>query len=289
MKSNVSRTVYLNGEFIAEEDAKISVFDRGFLFADGVYEVTTVIQGKMIDFDSHLIRLRRSLNEIDMMPACSDQELLTIHRELIKLNSLKEGLIYMQVTRGVADRDFHFPDQDTKPSIVLFTQSRNIVDTHLARNGAKVITVDDLRWGRRDIKTVQLLYPSMAKMEAKNRGADDAWFVANGFVNEATASNTYIITDDNQIITRHLSNTILHGITRQAILKCAKRLNLTVEERPFSIEEALSAKEAFSTGSSSLVQPVIEIDGHKIGTGQPGEITKKIRETYLEISRSAAI
>lgn len=289
MDSKLSRTVYLNGEYIAEEDAKVSIFDRGFLFADGIYEVTAVLNSKLIDFQSHLARMHRSLSEIDMKPACSDEELLNIHRELIRTNNLQQGLIYMQTTRGVADRDFLYPDDKTQSSLVLFTQSKNLIDAPLSKTGAKIITVEDLRWARRDIKSIQLLFPSMAKMEAKNKGVDDAWFVSGEWVNEGTASNAYIITQDDVIVTRHLSNEILHGITRQAVLKCAEALNLGVEERPFSIDEAKQAKEAFSTGSAALICPVVEIDGYKIGTGQPGNIAKKIRETYIELSQKEAI
>lgn len=285
----MSRTVYVNGNYVAEEDAKISVFDRGFLFADGVYEVTSVLEGKLIDFPAHAARLRRSLGELNMSAACTDEELLEIHRELIRTNDLVEGLIYLQVSRGVADRDFAYPAPDTKPSMVLFTQAKPLVDMPLTQRGSKVVSVEDLRWGRRDIKTVQLLFPSMAKMEAKSQGADDAWLVSDGLVNEGTSNNAYIVTQDNVIVTRHLSNDILHGITRVAVLKCARALQMSVEERPFSIEEAQGAKEAFATAASIFVCPVVEIDGQKIGTGAPGPVAQALRETYLVEARKSAI
>lgn len=285
----MSRTVYLNGSYVAEEDAKVSVFDRGFLFADGVYEVTTVLDGKLISFNEHLTRLHRSLNELDMNDACSDDELLNIHRELVKVNNVKEGLVYLQVTRGVAERDFFYPDSNTPPSLFLFTQDKSLINAPLAQRGAKVITVEDQRWSRRDIKSIQLLSQSMAKMEAKQNGADDAWFVTDGLINEATSSNAYIITHDNIIVTRHLSNQILHGITRETILKVANNLDLRVEERPFTIEEAISAKEAFMTGSASLVCPVVEINGHPISKRKPEKIVKEIRDTYIELAKKQSI
>lgn len=285
----MSRTVYVNGEYVAEEEAKISVFDRGFLFADGVYEVTSVLEGKLIDFPAHAARLRRSLSELNMKEACSEEELLAIHRKLVVDNDLSEGMIYLQVSRGVADRDFAYPSDQTKSSIVLFTQAKDLVDMPLTQRGAKVATVEDLRWGRRDIKTVQLLFPSMAKMEAKSQGADDAWLVHDGYVNEGTSNNAYIVTQDNVIVTRNLSNDILHGITRVAVLKCAAALQMKVEERPFSIDEVKNAKEAFATAASIFVCPVIEIDGQKIGSGEPGPVAIKLRETYLQEARKSAI
>lgn len=285
----MSRTVYLNGQYIAEENAKISIFDRGFLFADAVYEVTSVLEGKLVDFEAHLVRLNRSLSEINMKAAFSDEELLNIHHKLIETNNLKEGLVYMQVTRGVAERDFLYPTDDTPPTILLFTQSKSLIDVPIAKHGARIITVEDLRWGRRDIKSTQLMYSSMAKMEAHNRGVDDAWFVDGDWINEGTASNAYIVTQGNVIVTRNLSNKILHGITRSAILKCAKDLKLAIEERPFTIEEAKNAKEAFLTGSASLICPVVEIDGQKIGTGKPEGIVNNLRETYLLLARKYSV
>ncbi len=285
----MSRTVYLNGHYVAEEDAKVSVFDRGFLFADGVYEVTSVLDGKLISFDEHLTRLHRSLSELDMNGACSDDELLNIHRELVKINNVEEGLMYLQVTRGVAERDFFYPAPDTPSSIFLLSQNKTLINAPLSKRGAKVITVKDQRWARRDIKSIQLLSQSIAKMEAKQKGADDAWFVTDGWVNEATSSNAYIITQDNVIVTRHLSHQILHGITRASILNVANNLSLHVEERPFTIKEALNAKEAFMTGSASLVCPVVSINGQQIGSGKPEKIVKNIRETYISLAKENSI
>ena len=284
----MSRTVYVNGEYLPEEDAKISIFDRGFLFADGVYEVTSILDGKLIDFDGHAKRLARSLNELDMQAPCTEEELLEIHRELIARNDLNEGLIYLQVTRGAADRDFAYPSADTKPTLVLFSQAKKIAVSAAAESGIKVISIPDERWGRRDIKTVQLLYPSMGKMMAKAAGADDAWMVEDGFVTEGTSNNAYIV-KGNTIITRQLSNDILHGITRAAVLRFAREAQMTVEERPFTIEEAQDADEAFITSASTFVMPVVEIDGKVLGAGAPGGVSSRLREIYLEESLKSAI
>ena len=286
----MSRIVYVNGAFLPEADAKISVFDRGFLMADGVYEVTTVIDGKLIDFAGHMARLTRSLGELAMAAPADAEALLAIHRSLIVRNALVEGMIYLQVTRGVADRDFVYPKEGTPPSLVLFTQAVAVLERESVRKGLKVASVPDLRWARRDIKTVQLLYPSMAKMQAKAQGADDAWMVGeDGLVTEGSSNNAYIVTQDGVIVTRPLSHSILHGITRVAVLRLAKETGLTVEERGFTVAEVKAAKEAFITSASSFVTPVVEIDGVAIGTGLPGEATKRLREIYIAESRKTSI
>ena len=285
------RTVYVNGEYLPEQEAKISIFDRGFLMADGVYEVTSVLDGKLIDFDGHAKRLRRSLGELDMTNPMSSDDLLEIHRELVRLNEIDEGLIYLQITRGSdGDRDFAFPDPETTaPTVVLFTQSKpGLADSPAAKKGAKIISIDDIRWGRRDIKTVQLLYPSMGKMMAKKAGCDDAWMIEDGYVTEGTSNNAYIV-KDNTIITRHLGNEILHGITRAAVLRMAREAQMKVEERSFTIEEAQEADEAFTTSASAFVMPVVEIDGVALGEGVPGKVATRLREIYLEEMRKAAI
>lgn len=285
----MSRTVYVNGEYVAEEDAKISIFDRAFLMADGVYEVTSVIDRKLCEFDGHMARLHRSLGEMKMKPACTDEDLLTIHRELVERNDLDNGMIYLQVTRGSAgDRDFIWPGEDVPSSIVLFTQAKDLVNAPTAMTGLKVISIEDQRWARRDIKTVQLLFPSMAKMEAKAAGKDDAWLTEDGMVNEGTSNNAYIV-KDGAIITRHLSNDILHGITRASVLRYAKEAQMKVVERSFSIEEAQGADEAFCTAASAFVTSVVEIDGAPVGGGTPGPVATRLREIYIEESRKAAI
>ena len=221
----MSRTVYVNGEYLAEEDATISIFDRGFLMADGVYEVTSILGGKMIDFAGHMKRLARSMHELDMAPPETDDEIEAIHRELIKANDLVEGLVYLQVTRGAADRSFLFPD-GVKSSLVLFTQTMNLTQAPAAEKGIRIISMPDIRWGRRDIKTIQLLAPSLGKMAAKAAGVDDAWLVEDGCVTEGTSNNAYIV-KGGKIITRDLSNAILSGITRAAVLRFAREAQNT--------------------------------------------------------------
>jgi len=285
------RTVYVNGDYLPENEAKVSIFDRGFLMADGVYEVTSVLDGKLIDFDGHAKRLERSLNELNMPHPISMEDLLDVHRELVRINEIEEGMIYLQITRGAPDdRDFVFPDPETTPcTVVLFTQNKpGLADSPAAKKGIKVISIEDQRWGRRDIKTVQLLYPSMGKMMAKAAGADDAWMVEDGAVTEGTSNNAYIV-KGNTIVTRHLSNDILHGITRAAVLRFAKEAQMTVEERTFTIEEAQGADEAFITSASTFVMPVVEIDGAALGDGTPGPVSARLREIYLDESRKAAI
>ena len=284
------RTVYVNGEYLPETDATVSIFDRGFLMADGVYEVTSVLGGKLIDFDGHLKRLERSLNELDMQKPADFDDLLEIHRELVRVNEIDEGLVYLQVTRGSdGDRDFVFPSADTKPTVVLFTQSKpGLAHSEASKKGNKIISIQDIRWGRRDIKTVQLLYPSMGKMMAKAAGCDDAWMIEDGKVTEGTSNNAYIV-KGGKIITRELSNDILHGITRAAVLRFAKEAQMVVEERSFTIDEAKEADEAFTTSASAFVMPVVEIDGVTMGDGTPGAVSKRLREIYLEESLKTAI
>ncbi|MDP4033272.1 MAG: D-amino-acid transaminase [Pseudorhodobacter sp.] len=285
------RTVYLNGSYLPEAEAKVSIFDRGFLMADGVYEVTSVLGGKLIDFPGHAARLQRSLSELDMACPVTMDELLTIHRELVARNAVTDGLVYLQITRGnPGDRDFAFPDPaTTPPTLVLFTQAKpGLADAPAARTGIRIISIPDIRWGRRDIKTVQLLYPSMGKMLAKKAGADDAWLVEDGFVTEGTSNNAYIV-KGNRIITRQLSSDILHGITRAAVLRLAREAQMELDERPFTIAEATAADEAFITSAGVYVTPVVEIDAATIGSGKPGPIATRLREIYLEEARRTAI
>ncbi len=284
----MTRIVYINGEYLPEEEAKVSVFDRGFLFADGVYEVTSVLDGKLIDFAGHEQRLRRSLGELEMECPVTGPQLLEIHRELVQRNGIDDGLVYLQVTRGAADRDFAYP-KDPAPTLVVFTQAKpGLADSPAAKTGIRVISIPDIRWGRRDIKTVQLLYPSMGKMLAKKAGADDAWMVEDGYVTEGTSNNAYIV-QGSRIVTRHLGTEILHGITRAAVLRFAREAQMEVEERPFTLDEAREADEAFITSASTFVLPVVSIDGAMIGNGAPGPVSKRLREIYLEESRKAAI
>ncbi|MEF3047958.1 D-amino-acid transaminase [Pseudotabrizicola sp. L79] len=286
----MSRIVYLNGDYLPENEAKVSVFDRGFLMADGVYEVTSVLDGKLIDFAGHCIRLGRSLSELGMKNPHSNDEWLAIFREIVARNAVTDGMVYLQVTRGnPGDRDFAYPSPEVEPTVVLFTQAKpGLADSPAAKTGWKVISIPDERWGRRDIKTVQLLYPSMGKMMAKHAGVDDAWFVQDGFVTEGTSNNAYIV-KGNKIITRALSHDILHGITRAAVLRFAKEAQFEVEERNFTVAEAQQADEAFITSASAFVMPVVEIDGAAIGSGKPGNVAARMREIYLDEMRKAAL
>ena len=279
--------VYVNGDYLPEEEARVSVFDRGFLFADGVYEVTSVLGGQLIDFDGHVRRLHRSLAELDMPAPAEIDSLREIHEELIARNGLEEGGIYLQITRGAAPRDFAYP-ADPVPTLVLFTLPMNLSAAPKAETGLRVVSIPDERWGRRDIKTVQLLYPSMGKMMAKSQGADDAWMVQDGTVTEGTSNNAYIVTRDGRIVTRQLSNDILHGITRAAVLRFAREAQMKVEERPFTIAEAQDAAEAFVTSATTFVTPVVEIDGATIGDGTPGPVARRLREIYMDEARAAA-
>jgi D-alanine transaminase len=286
----MTRTVFVNGAYLPETEAKVSIFDRGFLMADGVYEVTSVLGGKLVDFPGHMARLARSLSELGMGRPMDDDALLAMHRELVRLNDIDEGMIYLQITRGApGDRSFLYPPEDTPQTVVAFTQAvPNLADAPAARTGFRVITIPDIRWGRRDIKTVQLLYPSMGKMMAKAAGVDDSWFVEDGLVTEGTSNNAWIVRGDT-IVTRALSSDILHGITRAAVLRFAAEAQMKVEERSFTAEEARAADEAFSTAASIFVMPVVEIDGAKIGSGTPGPVARRLREIYIDEMRKAAI
>jgi D-alanine transaminase len=276
----MSHIVYVNGEYLPEEDAKISVFDRGFLFADGVYEVTSVLKGKLIDNAGHIARLHRSLNELDMAAPASDNDIENIQKKLIEKNQIESGLVYLQVTRGAADRDFAYP-KGVPSSLVMFTQQKNVIENPQAQTGMSVISVPDIRWQRRDIKTVGLLAPCMAKMAAKHEGADDAWLVEDGYVTEGSSNNAYIIDANGTLITRQLGNEILAGITRKAVLQLAAEQDIKIEERLFSMEEAYAAREAFITSATTFVMPVTSIDGKPVGDGKPGELTLRLREIYI--------
>jgi D-alanine transaminase len=274
------RTVYVNGDYVPEEQGKISIFDRGFLFADGVYEVTAVVAHKLVDYALHIERLARSLDEIKMDWPCKKDELLAMHHELVKRNALDEGWVYMQVTRGSADRDFKFP-KDAKSSLVAFTQKKKLVDNPDAVKGVAVVTVPDIRWARRDIKSVMLLAPVLGKQAAYEAGAFEAWMIEDGMVTEGTSSNAYIV-KDRKVITRGLSNSILAGCTRRSLFRLAEEKGIEIEERLFTPEEAYEADEAFLTSSSNFVLPIVEIDGKRVGGGQPGPVSRELRRIFLE-------
>ena len=286
----MKKIAFINGSYVEEKNAKISIFDRGLLFSDSVYEVTAVIDNKLIDFPSHVIRLNRSLKELKINHAFTEKNLLKIHKNLLKKNPFNknEGLIYLQVSRGSTDRNFLITKNPLSPNIFAFTQEKNL--TNLNTNGLRIITKEDFRWQRRDIKTTQLIFASLSKTEAYEIGADDAWFIdEDNYVNEGTSNNAYIIDNNNTIVTRNLSNKLLPGITRQTILEVAKKLKLTIEERAFTVTEAISANEAFISSASTLIAPVVEINNEIIGNGKIGPITAILRETYIKISKNNSI
>lgn len=282
------RSVYLNGSFVPEDEARVSVFDRGLLFADAVYEVCAVLEGRLIDTAAHFARLRRSLGELRIAPPMKDAELLAVMREVVVRNSLDEGLVYLQVSRGVAERDF-LPPLDIEPTVFLFTQAKDLAEARAVEEGIRVVTVPETRWARRDIKTVGLLGASMAKRQAAEAGADDAWFVEDGLITEGTSNNACIVTDSGSIVTRPISNRILAGCTRAAVLQLAEEHGMTVEERAFTPEEAHEAAEAFTTAASVFVTGVVAIDGRVLSNGRPGPLTRRLREIYLAMARDTAV
>ncbi|WP_027487628.1 D-amino-acid transaminase [Allorhizobium undicola] len=288
MSAPSPRIVYINGEFLPENEAKISVFDRGFLFGDGIYEVTAVLDGKLIDSDLHMARLERSVKEIGGFLPVSTQEIVAIERRLMQENGLTEGLIYLQYTRGAEDRNFLW-SEGLQPTLVLFTQAKKLDHGKILETGLKVKIVPDQRWERRDIKSVCLLPQVLAKRIAADAGCDEAWMVEDGFVTEGASSTAYIVTADGRIITRANSNTTLPGCTRAALLQVAAEQGLIVEERPFSVEEAFAAVEAFLTSASNFVVPITSLDGRPVGDGKPGPVVKRLRALYMENALKTAI
>jgi len=280
----MSRIVYVNGSYVPEEEAKVSVFDRAFLFGDAVYEVTAVLDRRLVDFEPHLARLDRSLKEIALRPPLSHDALRALHAELIQRNGVDEGIVYLEITRGSAERDFAYPE-NTAPNVVAFTQSRPLIANPYAETGVKVITISDLRWKRRDIKSTSMLAQAMGKQEAKIEGAYEAWMVEDGCVTEGTSSTAFILDAEGVIRTQPLGHHILPGVTRRAVLRLIALEGVNLEERPFSVAEALSAREAFMTAASAFVLPVVEIDGVTIGDGRPGPVARKFRVLYIEEAR----
>ena len=280
---------YVNGAYVPLSEAKVSVLDRGFLFADGIYEVSAVLDGRLVDNASHLARLQRSVGEIALPLPESLERLTEIQRELIARNQLVNGLVYLEVTRGAdAGRDFVFP-KGVKPTLVMFTSVKDIINSAAAKTGIAVITVPDLRWARRDIKSVGLLAQVMAKQAAAEAGASEAWMIEDGKVTEGGSSSAFILTEDDVLVTRQNSTTILPGCTRKAVVALAEERQLRVEERAFTVDEALAAKEVFITSASLFVQPVVSIDGKQVANGKPGPMTTRLREIYVEFARATAV
>jgi D-alanine transaminase len=279
---------YLNGSFLPLEQARVTVLDRGFLFADGIYEVAAVIDGKLVDSASHLARLERSTSAIGIALPLSLAEIEAAQKELVARNALTEGLVYLQITRGaVATRDF-LPSPDIRPTLVMFVQARHFLDVPAARNGIAVATMPDLRWARRDIKSVGLLAQAMAKRAAAEAGAQEAWMVEDGFVTEGASSTAFIVTEDG-VVTRPYSQAVLAGCTGAALTALAEESGITIIRRPFTVAEALAAKEAFITSASTLCQSVVRIDGQEIGGGKPGPIAMRLRALYIDFARRTAI
>lgn len=281
----MNSTAYVNGEFIPLKDAKISILDRGFLFADGIYEVSAVLDGRLVDQDSHMLRLQRSVEEIQLPLPETLERIMEIQIELIRRNNLAEGIVYIEITRGAADRDFVFP-KDARATLVMFTQEKTIVDSPAAITGIAVKSVPDIRWARRDIKSVGLLAQVLAKQAAKSENCQEAWMVEDGFVTEGGSSSAFIITTDRILVTRPNSSSILPGCTRKATIKLAQEHQIRVEERPFTLAEAQTAAEAFMTSASAFVMPIVRIDGRDVGNGKPGPLTRRLREIYIEFCRA---
>ena len=280
---------YVNGSFVPLSEAKVSILDRGFLFADGIYEVAAVLDGKLIDNASHLARLERSVGEIKLPLPETIGRIQEIQKELVRRNELVNGMVYLEVTRGAdTGRDFAFP-KGVRPTLVMFTSEKDIVGAPSARTGINVITVPDLRWTRRDIKSVALLAQVLAKQAAAVAGAGEAWMIEDGKVTEGGSSSCFILTQDDVIVTRQNGSEILPGCTRKAVVKLAEEHQLRIEERAFSVEEALAAKEAFVTSASLFVQAVVAIDGKKVGSGKPGPMTERLREIYVDFAQATAV
>lgn len=285
----MEQIAYVNGSYVPLKDAKVSILDRGFLFADGIYEVAAVLDGKLIDNASHLARLERSVGEIELALPVSVAEIEVIQRELIKRNNLVNGMVYLEVTRGAdTGRDFAFP-KDVTPTLIMFTSVKDIINAPSAKTGIGVITVPDLRWTRRDIKSVALLAQVLAKQAAAVAGAGEAWMIEDGKVTEGGSSSCFILTQDDVIVTRQNGSEILPGCTRKAVVALAEERQLRVEERAFTIEEALAAKEAFVTSATVFVQAVVSIDGKKVANGKPGPMTDRLREIYVEFAKKTAV
>jgi D-alanine transaminase len=282
----MARVVFVNGQYRPYADAAVPVEDRGYQFADGVYEVCEVRDGRLVDERRHMARLERSMRELKMEPPMGPRALGLVLRETVRRNRVKNGVVYLQVTRGVARRDFAFPKRGTPPSMVCFARSLSRRKGNAkAERGLSVITLPDIRWRRVDIKTTSLLAQSMARQAANEAGADEAWLVDDeGFVTEGGSCNAWLVTQDGTLITRPATDRILRGITREVVMDMARRSGLTVTERPFTAAEAREAREAFQTSASGLVMPVVRIDGAAIGDGRPGPFAKDFRANYHRVA-----
>lgn len=283
----MGRIVYVNGRYAPYHEANVHVEDRGFQFADAVYELMEVRNGRLVDATRHLNRLWRSLNELSIPAPMSERALRHVIAQTISRNRVHTGAVYLQVTRGAAPRDFAFPDPDlTPPSLVVIARARRAgANDAIAVNGIAVMTMPDNRWGRCDIKTVMLLPACLAKERARAGGATEAWLVdANGFVTEGASSNAWIIDRDGQLVTRSLGPELLPGVTRATAMDVIRNEDLTIIERPFTPDEAYQAREAFVTSASNVVMPVVNIDGRPIGDGKPGPIARHLRSLFYQFA-----
>jgi D-alanine transaminase len=284
----MSRNAYVNGRYLPFRDAKVHVEDRGYQFADGVYEVCEVRGGRLIDERRHIARLQRSLGELRIPMPMSVKALGVVLREVVAKNRLRYGLVYLQITRGVARRDHAFPSPAVAPSMVVTARTLNIRRNEaLAATGIAVISVPDNRWGRVDIKTVGLLPNVLARQAAIEQGARDAWFVdKDGVVMEASSANAWIVTAEGTLVTRHVDHAILRGITRTVVFDAVKGQGLSIEERAFTLQEAFAAREAFITSATQLVLPVVKIDGRSIGDGKPGPVASALRREFYRYAET---
>jgi D-alanine transaminase len=287
----MSRFAYVNGRFARHGEATVHIEDRGYQLADGVYEVWAVFDGKLADAEGHFARLWRSLNELRIAHPMSEAALTTVLRETVRRNKVREGLCYLQVTRGVARRDHAFPNPAVLPSVVVTARSLDRAASEAkAALGASVISVPENRWGRCDIKSIGLLPNALAKQAARERGAIEAWFVDDmGLVTEGASSNAWIVDAEGALRTRDTNANILRGVTRYTLLDVIRESGMTVNEKPFTIAEAQAAKEAFITGAGSLVTPIVKVDGVAVGGGSPGPVAKRLRALYIERARQKAV
>lgn len=278
----MSRIAYVNGQYLPHSQAMVGIEDRGYQFADGVYEVCEVRGGRLVDERRHMARLDRSLKELRIAHPMSPRALGIVMRETVRRNRVVNGIVYLQITRGEMRRDFPFPPEGTRPSIVVTSRSHNLAKNEKqAVEGIAVVTVPDIRWQRVDIKSVALLPNVLAKQQAREQGAREAWLVdAEGRITEGASSNAWIVTRDGTLVTRPLQTGILPGITRSVVIDLIVREGLGFEERPFTVKEAYAAREAFVTSASQLVMPVISIDGRPVGNGAPGLVASALRRDY---------
>ncbi len=277
----MSRVAYVNGQFLPLQQATVHIEDRGYQFADGVYEVIAIQDGRLVDEEGHIDRLDRSLRELKMSRPMGRRAHALVMRELVRRNRVRNGVIYLQVTRGVAPRDFRFPPPGTAPSLVMTVRRTDLFPTKVLEQGVRVVSMPDIRWKRRDIKSIALLPQALGKQSAAEAGALEGWMLDDeGFVTEGCSSNAWIVSKDGVLVTRQADHMILNGITRQSLLRIAEEAGMPFEQRPFTLEEAVQAREAFLTSASTYCIPIVQIDDHVIGNGHPGLLASRLRQAY---------